>query len=698
MQNINMVNIDFGGMNCQVTFAAEQLKSSEDGERIEYDVKAGYLTENDREINSQIILTDEQMKILKGKPEPDAELLEKLGKMRIGKNLPVYGHDGEMFSYFKVPPECFDNPCGDSDCAKECGITHRQVIACFFYQALKNIFFYNESFLSADKETCLYVGCPATADWTSPENIEKYEKLIKTAAGIENVHVVPESTAAMFSALEHEKINFASGGLCAAVDFGSTTADATIMSPGRMKKELSCTLGAGKIEHEMTLLAYKQAEKENPDIIWDSRNFNETKRLMRMAKEEYYDKNIPADEGTMVWCRCKGIAAAGGTDSGGFNFKIDKDFMDKVTADADVIYDIRRGSKETCSGTYAELTENYFREIKNQAEKEVYTVRNEDGSVTEKHFSLNMIVLTGGASKMDFIYDICRSVFKDDDVKIILDDRPLNTVSKGLGWVSLSDSRFDECLHNVLRYIYRDDKCSFTALKDSLSDSFFERICEVIAEQVDIWVEEGSSVHDLMNSLNGRFNDSAFENGLKQICAQQIAAWKDNFSDRIIEGVNGQVRALYAGNISKSLAVGEDVWEELKENTINAEFDSDNIVNKIDISGIGKIIERIAVYICIWILGLIFAVSTGGLSLLAAFFGTFAADELVRDKNYDKKIGKRNRKMVRRRLKKQLDKDKYEILDNFKGSLNELTRDYQKMVENTAAAALEIATLKRFSL
>ena len=132
------IGIDLG--HCETAMAFPRQPDVNDSR---YEVRRLVGEKKDQVVATQLILTNEQMKKLSGHKRPEYSLLSGLGEIRIGNKLPAYVPDGEKFCYFKVPPKYFDRPYGNTECAKECGITHGMLMACFAFALVRNIFLYN---------------------------------------------------------------------------------------------------------------------------------------------------------------------------------------------------------------------------------------------------------------------------------------------------------------------------------------------------------------------------------------------------------------------------------------------------------------------------------------------------------------------------------------------------------------------------
>ena len=219
----------------------------------------------------------------------------------------------ECYSYFKASPAEWDSPMsGDPKCR-----TKKQLMEDYLHQLMKQILELNPElqellrqaendvslsenrdfslmkhfleFMRQSKDrVLLLVGCPASEEWMHENYRKAYEALISRATGIyiQNVRVVPESRAAIFSAfiLNKDVVIDTTKGVMV-FDFGSLTADCTYLLLGRKQEEHSWTLGAGRIEQNLTDIALRRLDM--------SQFFSEDIRRMplwtRSDKEAYFN-------------------------------------------------------------------------------------------------------------------------------------------------------------------------------------------------------------------------------------------------------------------------------------------------------------------------------------------------------------------------------------------------------------------------
>lgn len=512
-------------------------------------------------IPTQVMLTYEQMQKLKGITSPDHALLTELGEIKIG-NLPTNSGGCERFAYFKKPPKDFNEI---PETAKAFGVTCGALMACFIHALVNNILEANKIDLGIEdnSELDLLVGCPSTADWTSDEAVQKYEELIKRAVNADSVTVVPESRAAMYSSIENSSGVISTVNGVAVFDFGSSTADCTYMLLGRAMREFSWALGASQVEMNMCSRVYAEAA-EDGNFETDGESLFSVENLLKTAKENYY-KGVGSP--TIV---CSFRDKKSGKKINRI-VEIDKDFIDKAVAEDR--FDVRCKSTYTKNGSYQSLCRDYFNEARTDFENEQLPVKE--------------IVLTGGASKMDFVKPICEEVFPN--AYIHMESNPSYTVSNGLGWVGLTDRKIPDMIIGAEEYVQSESagrNCSIYHLREGLKDRLFEYIVPIIISCAEKWSTTGGdnlSVEDLRVMIN----KSVPEDEIKNIFSSEEEQWRHRLMELIGEAVNIQIRELYPENVSKELMLPENVWNDFISCSKNIPgFNAEEFLEKLNIQKI----------------------------------------------------------------------------------------------------------------
>lgn len=684
------IGIDLG--HCETTAAYPRQTQSD-----RYEVRRLNLMDKDQVISTQIILTDEQMRKLAGHPHPDYDLLQELGDVQIGNNLSAYVSNGEKFSYFKTAPKDFDKCYGSSPSAKRCGITHGMLMACFAFALVNNLLKFNVGDISGlERENLdLLIGCPSTEDWTSQEAQNAYSYLIKTATKVHDVRIIPESRAAMFSSVENEqeRISALEGALV--FDFGSSTADCTYMLLGRKLLEFSWTLGASEIEREMSRNAYQNAILINGGHFTASTaSLTDNEDLLRVAKEEYYSGRY-GPKGHPMFCRFENIKDDSMVD---VPIQVDKQYMENVVEKNGI--QILCDSRIVLRSTWKDLCWGFFREAARRIDNATYCIE-EDGKKKQVPCIVKAIVLTGGASKMGFIYEICQEIFPD--IHIHRETNPSHTVSNGLAWVAVADENFNTCKEAAQQEIKSIPECSAQTLRSNISDALFAQLVEIATEHTNIWAnrpEETLSLRQLQDDLTAYTGTFEAQCKMESICRQQIDRWKSGLSAAMETAVNNQVKRLYSEQVASSLMIPSDVWQELQSGTLSiAQINIGATVSNIDMAGAVRKITASVVGALLLFVAAFAAVASEGL-LIPVLGGIGGAGILgsSSDKDLDRPRKKKDRIKAAQKVNTVMQKKKADIMKDFNENLEKQTANYAEIVDNTLTAAFKVVTLQRFEV
>ena len=678
------IGIDIGGHETTATFPRQP-----NGNDSRFEMRRLVAENMDQVILTQIVLTNEQMRKLSGKLRPSYSDISQLGEMRIGNKISTYISDGEKFCYFKVPPKDFDTAYGNTDAAKEYGITHGQIMACYIFALTKCLFKNNIELKSARPEdVVLLIGCPTTKDWIDPAAQNCYAELVKMATNVRDVRIVPESRAAMFSsaANEENKISAIKGAIV--FDFGSSTADCTYMLLGRKIIEFSWTLGASEIERQMTLEAYRMAVESQGMFDFEMTSFADIEGQLCIAKEGYYDDLYGANGHPMV---CSFQVSENGQYVETI-IRINDELMKKVTGEKTI--QVLCDSKTSKSGTWVSLCEAFFVEAKKKIQGSFYPVTDKNGNVNQQKCEIDTIVLTGGASKMGFVYDLCKRVF--DGVTIRIEDNPVHTVSNGLGWVAISDDNVELCKAEAKRYIDSVPECSLNALRNSLEDNVFNKIKSIAEKCTQDWANASGdtlTLRDLGESIENTMASDQTKAEINKVCSDTISEWKDRLSTVMDDAVNQQVSRLYSESVAKGLIIPNDIWKNLQASNID--------LNSINVSGILKGIDvtSIAREIGQWaIIGA--AVGIGGtvgtLGAAVGFVVGLVAASFLKDSSMDRPRKKDMRLQTVVTVRSKINEQKDKVLKSLRKDISKFDDGYSKQINDSLTVAFEIVTLKRF--
>lgn len=472
----------------------------------------------------------------------------------------------------------------------------------------------DQKIVENDENTLFIVGCPS--DWCKHEEIvSKYTELLRSC-GLKNVIVVSESRAAIMHGLETEKISkeVLKNNKVLVVDLGSSTTDLTVVANGNYEspEDSGLDLGASLIEKEIlrhTVTNHPQKD-EIEKIFTDHSVFrNRCEYQCRKIKEDYF--NMPSNYENA------GDYVPGGLERNlggirGLNFapELDGVVMKEILSTPIVKID---GGYDSWPNVLQKLLQN----------------------TKNKNPDIGAILLTGGASKMDFVEPICSKVFPK--TKIYIDVQPETTIAQGLarwGRIEIRTSKFlsdvDKFLQNELQGIIENRK---SALVESMSDNLADGVVNsVIKTNLLKWKAEKEYTIALLESrMKSDSEIWLHSESATTMIKQAIVDWVKNICDDIEKGVTPICKAnnIPAGifNIS-SFSV--DLENEILGST---ELGSDPTI-------LTQAVEEIISYVTIFIVSLIVAliglsgvigwIITIIVGLVAVVLGVSAADEKLK--------------------------------------------------------------------
>lgn len=322
--------------------------------------------------------------------------------------------------------------------------------------------------IEGSEKTYFFVGCPS--DWVKDDTtIENYERLL-SEAGLGLVTVVPESRAALMHAKESEIItNNELQGSVLVLDMGSSTTDLTLVEGGSDAKpfDVGCDLGSSLIDKEILRISLEShpKHKELVEIFSMQPEIKTRCELQcRKVKEEYF-RNPDNYEEEGEYAPGGVVKSIGGRKDLSFDIDVDGIVMRQILGSPLINFN---GALKS----WIDVLKEILCEVK------------------EGGFLPNTLLLTGGASRMDFIKDVCSEVFPEIPIKT--DNAPEFCIARGLarwGRVHVRTQSFvaeiNETLEKHLSGII--DKHS-PELLDALSDTIAKAmIDEVLIPRLKLW-------------------------------------------------------------------------------------------------------------------------------------------------------------------------------------------------------------------
>lgn len=580
-------------------------------------------------------------------------------------------YEGEIFNYFKASPKHFNEQVEGNKVTA----VRRDLMILLFKKIINGILEFNTE-ISSGEQIMLIVGCPTSGEWTSEKNRKEYETLIKEATGVAEVRVIPESRAAMFSALADGKGRMISASEGAAVyDFGSSTADSTYMKTGKRCVEVSWNLGAREIEKALRRMmcheASVKANQKGLELV-PIDNYANLERKLRAVKEAYFNGELDEDSSVTAW---KFPTVEGKKLT--VTLDIDDDTMARALSDEELTMDV---NGKLVTGSWKRCCKEFFRESK---------------LLIEKQHSVKEIVLTGGASKMKFVAEYAREIFPKPMYEVTCAKNPSFSVSQGLVWVGLVDEMQEECIAAAKSAVVDSGVAKVSKLKDNLKSGMGEKIYQSVLRSMEGWANaaEDESLNDLQERMNKKI--SSEEDKIKCDNKECVNKWTSGIVQEIRIQLEEELKKRLGTTLAQKMIMPQNIWASLNQSLENISIDTDKIVNGIDVNSILNNVMMWAIILAYGGLGTailpVFGTFVG--IVIGALFASTLNDE-DKYKARTQKVRKKAKDAMAKGNKKEdilrLSNEQIDLAVDSKVTNTSVESDIEEMTRN----AYEIMTLK----
>lgn len=393
-----------------------------------------------------------------------------------------------------------------------------------------------------NEKTMIFAACPSSRVWT--DHRDQYAKLISDATGIgqKNIHIFRESDVAAYRALKNADESLTLDHSVVVIDCGSSTLDFTYMEQGEIKEAFSWTLGAGMIErlmfeemktileksdkpNERELLKYLETEKNRDYYLFSIR---------KDAKEEYFS---PEEEGKKTNETVEYYLEDANKELGK-KFYIDNTFMNDVLS-MPVGYEVMCDGKHALSESSWEFGwKQCFKAFLKTCEAKL------DGSPIDR------IVLTGGASRMYFIRELCEKFFEGVDID--LDSHPYSCVSFGLSRLAYNMFHVENLIRKELSEIENDDfedlDYACRRIETKIGLYLIKKRDEAIADLIkkeNINPESYYRSWELRDELNKLMNESVSTESIESAITNEVQEFRNMLTQRYQKASERCSKALY---------------------------------------------------------------------------------------------------------------------------------------------------------
>lgn len=480
--------------------------------------------------------------------------------------------------------------------------------------------------LKKDDQNHFFIGCPS--EWSDPEKAE-YQKLL-ASSNLPKVSVIEESYAALMQAVKSELLTTEDiKGNVLVIDVGSSTTDCTLVKAGihDEKDDFGIDLGAGLIDK--AILNYSLSQNEDKEKIESAfkkiiLHRHRCEFQCREAKEEYFCYPLQyTDEDSLVPTKTYKIRGIGN-----FDPIIYKEIIERIISQ----------SLENCLPNYKEILPSLptVKFQKSWQDNFRNFLMNTKQELDAKGVKVNTILLTGGASKMDFIPEIVHKIFPN--CKCTKDTEPSFCIAMGLarwGKKSINSIHF---LEEVEQFLQKDLPKIFTDKVASLRSKLTENLVEglsykVIKPTLLDWRNRSYgiyTIHDLESTIISRVKTWLEGTEGKNVIKKAINSW---VNDDLVPPIKQKTDPICD---KYGLKLNQLVPSSLTYNPNAGKLSSENL-NLADPTVMTPIVN--------WIIGIVMtaitlALATTGIGLIIGFFvavfGMAFAEEMIKDSNIPK--------------------------------------------------------------
>lgn len=379
------------------------------------------------------------------------------------------------------------------------------------------------AYVDDPENACFIVGCPA--GW-KPEDRERYRQLLMEA-GLKNVKIVSESRAAFENAL-HSTENAIDPDMMRQtvliIDIGSSTLDFAYVKDGNeyaVSTMGNVLLGGGLMDEMIVLHSLELQEAETPGLVREIRALMEESdakksRLMlavREMKEDYFrHEDMFLEENRTLE---KTVKLFGN----GRVYKV------KLTLSPDIV------ENWLISRPHPLLDGQSFEDRLRDSLVSVY-------EQTRKQQVPELVILTGGPSRMQFFQELCRNQFRTS--RVIVSDNPEYDISRGLVFVGSVDENMTACIRDIKAYAESDAveeriECAVPGLVRNISQPLSDSILtHCVKPAFNAWRNgELATLNDFEEEAKGRIEWFMNSSSMQTAIQEQVEPW----SEEVIHGI-----------------------------------------------------------------------------------------------------------------------------------------------------------------
>lgn len=355
--------------------------------------------------------------------------------------------------------------------------------------------------IEPEEKNLFFVGCPS--GW-SEQDIKAYEQLL-TASDLPNVTVVKESRAALMHAKESglfsiEQLNKS----VLVIDLGSSTTDYTLVK-GMTEHpiDFGYDLGASLIDKLILAKSLAKSEhKQELKLIFEQEKWvkNQCELTCRKTKEKYFCyPDLFEDQDLSLTHRIQKTKYS-------FESLLNGEIMREILQTPIPALDNK---------SWPDAFREQLQLVKQKLE--------------QQGIEPSAILLTGGASKMGFIPQICQEIFPNSPYKP--DGEPELCIARGLSRWGRVDIHTAQLMNEVNQFLENQldniIKAQIPALRESLTDVLVNGLLDEVLKPCILSWRNGDikTLNDLDSKIKSKAEDWLTGSQAKQRIANQVSEW-----------------------------------------------------------------------------------------------------------------------------------------------------------------------------
>lgn len=376
-------------------------------------------------------------------------------------------------------------------------------------------------------EAQFIVGCPA--GW-KPEDRERYRQLMERA-GMKNVSIISESRAAFENALRSKENNIDPDLVkqtVLVIDIGSSTLDFAYVKDGNeygVTTMGNVMLGGGLMDEMIVLRSLELQAQTMPEQVQEIHRLIESSpakkgKLMlavRELKETYFNNEDEFLAENKVLDKTVRLIA---------NNKVYKVLL-QISPEIVENWLISRPHPLLDNQSFESRLKDSLTSVYDQ---------------TKKQKLPDLVILTGGPSRMSFFQELCRNRFLSS--RVIVSENPEYDISRGLVYVGGADEGMNACIEEIREYADSDAvenkiEAAIPELVDSISEPLADAVLEECVKPAFRDWQNGAlrSLNDFQSEVEKKAERYMNSSTMMQVVRKHVDPW----SKRVIASVEEDI-------------------------------------------------------------------------------------------------------------------------------------------------------------